>query len=80
MRLENDKLIQHQNMKQKLQYHVKIKKENNELKEEIRALREMILQLQQSHGLPITHFAPVGGASDKENLSAVPNGPPPSDV
>ena len=40
LRSENAKLIQHQNMKQKLQYHVKIKEENNDLKREVRELRE----------------------------------------
>lgn len=46
VRAENDKLIQHQNIKQKLQYHVKIKKENNDLKEEITALRDELLRAQ----------------------------------
>lgn len=42
---ENDKLVQHQNAKQKLQYHVKIKQENNDLKEEIRLLKEELIKL-----------------------------------
>ncbi len=37
---ENDKLAQHHNLKQKLQYHVKIKQENNELQEELSRCRE----------------------------------------
>jgi kinesin family protein 15 len=37
---ENERLIQHQNMKQKLQYHVKIKQENNELREMLRICKE----------------------------------------
>lgn len=35
LRSENEKLMQHQNLKQKLQYHLKIKQENNELQEEL---------------------------------------------
>lgn len=46
LRLENDKFIQHQNAKQKLQYHVKIKQENNDLKEEIKAVKEELLKHQ----------------------------------
>ena len=44
---ENERLIQHQNMKQKLQYHVKIKQENNELKEMLRQCREESSALRQ---------------------------------
>lgn len=40
LRGENDKLIQHSNLKQKLQYHIKIKQENNDLKEELRIVKE----------------------------------------
>lgn len=40
LRTENDKLLQHQNLKQKLQYHLKIKQENNELQEELAKCRE----------------------------------------
>lgn len=40
LRAENDKLAQHHNLKQKLQYHVKIKQENNELQEELAKCRE----------------------------------------
>lgn len=40
LRAENDKLAQHHNLKQKLQYHVKIKQENNELQEELARCRE----------------------------------------
>ena len=42
---ENDKLVQHQNLKQKLQYHVKIKQENNDLKEEVRHVREELTKI-----------------------------------
>jgi len=38
---ENEKMIQHANTKQKLQYHVKIKQENNSLREEIMALKRV---------------------------------------
>lgn len=40
LRSENDKLTQHQNLKQKLQYHLKIKQENNELQEELARCRD----------------------------------------
>ena len=43
LRDENDKLTQHQNLKQKLQYHLKIKQENNELQEELTKCREELL-------------------------------------
>lgn len=33
LELENAKLVGHQNFKQKIQYHVKLKVENNELRE-----------------------------------------------
>lgn len=39
---ENDKLMQHNNFKQKLQYHVKIKQENNELREEVARLQSLL--------------------------------------
>lgn len=40
LKQENERLIQHHNMKQKLQYHVKIKQENNDLKELLRVSKE----------------------------------------
>lgn len=43
----NDQLTQHGNSKQKIQYHIKIKQENNELKEEIQALKEENQRLKQ---------------------------------
>lgn len=36
---DNAKLIQHHNAKQKLHYHVKIKEENNRLKQELQAVQ-----------------------------------------
>jgi hypothetical protein len=39
---DNAKLIQHHNSKQKLHYHVKIKEENNQLKQEIQALQQQL--------------------------------------
>lgn len=48
LRHENDKLIQHHNLKQKLQYHVKIKQENNDLKTELMAAKEEIARLTNS--------------------------------
>jgi kinesin family member 15 len=45
LRAENEKLTQHQNLKQKLQYHVKIKQENNELQEELGRCREELLAM-----------------------------------
>lgn len=53
LRMENEKLIQHQNMKQKLQYHVKIKKENNDLKQEITLLREELAKMKPRVSSPI---------------------------
>lgn len=47
LRRENDKLIQHSNVKQKLQYHLQIKEENNHFREEIRQLREELKRLGQ---------------------------------
>lgn len=47
LRRENDKLIQHTNVKQKLQYHLQIKEENNHFREEIRQLREELTRLSQ---------------------------------
>lgn len=47
LRRENDKLIQHSNVKQKLQYHLQIKEENNHFREEIRQLREELTRLGQ---------------------------------
>ena len=45
LRSENDKLSQHQNLKQKLQYHLKIKQENNELQEELAKCRDDLIQV-----------------------------------
>lgn len=45
LRSENDKLTQHQNLKQKLQYHLKIKQENNELQEELAKCRDELMQI-----------------------------------
>ncbi|CAH1270481.1 KIF15 [Branchiostoma lanceolatum] len=42
--IENTKLVGHQNPHQKIQLHVAIKKENNELKEEIGKLRKQLWQ------------------------------------
>ncbi|XP_078608781.1 kinesin-like protein KIF15 isoform X2 [Branchiostoma floridae x Branchiostoma japonicum] len=42
--MENTKLVGHQNPHQKIQLHVAIKKENNELKEEISKLRKQLWQ------------------------------------
>ena len=47
LKQENERLIQHHNMKQKLQYHVKIKQENNDLKELLRVSQEKNLSLKQ---------------------------------
>lgn len=47
LRHENDKLVQHGNIKQKLQYHVAIKEENNAFREEIKQLREELTRLRQ---------------------------------
>lgn len=47
LRRENDKLIQHTNVKQKLQYHLQIKEENNHFREEIRQLREELTRYGQ---------------------------------
>lgn len=47
LRRENDKLIQHTNVKQKLQYHLQIKEENNHFREDIRQLREELTRLNQ---------------------------------
>jgi chromosome segregation ATPase len=44
---ENDKLIKHSNMKQKLQYHVQIKEENNQFRVEIKHLRDELARLAQ---------------------------------
>ena len=54
LRQENERLIQHQNVKQKLQYHVKIKQENNDLRESLRVLKEEHSAMQaklREHGL-----------------------------
>lgn len=44
-RNENDRLCQHGNMKQKLQYHLQIKGENNQFREEIRLLRDELSRM-----------------------------------
>lgn len=49
LREEIDKLVQHHNTRQKLQYHVKIKQENNDLREDLRSLREEIGKITQSN-------------------------------
>ena len=53
---ENDKLVQHQNAKQKLQYHVKIKQENNDLKEEIKLLKEELIKISSLTTSTATHL------------------------
>src|SRR5690349_8932138 len=60
LRAENEKFIQHANNKQKIQYHVKIKKENNDLKAEIVRLMEVdrrisTLRLTKSHASNTDH-------------------------
>ena len=46
---ENQDLVQHQNFKQKLQYHVKIKKENNDLRLENTLLQEELLKFKKKY-------------------------------
>lgn len=43
LKSDNDKLTQHQNIKQKLQYHLKVKQETNELKEELTKCRDELM-------------------------------------
>ena len=47
LKVENDKLLQHHNMRQKLQYHIKIKQENNDLREELKTLRDELSKAAQ---------------------------------
>lgn len=48
LRSENDQFLQPQNLKQKIQYHAKVKQENNELREDLHVLREELGRLQQT--------------------------------
>lgn len=49
LRSENDQLLQPHNLRQKIQYHTKVKQENNELREDLHVLREEINRLQQTN-------------------------------
>ena len=49
LKKENEEFVQHQNFKQKLQYHVKIKKENNELREENAHLLDEVTRLKRKY-------------------------------
>lgn len=49
LKSENDQLLQPHNLKQKIQYHTKIKQENNELREDLHVLREEVNKLQQTN-------------------------------
>lgn len=49
LRSENDRLLQPHNLKQKIQYHTKVKQENNELREDLHILREEASRLQQTN-------------------------------
>ncbi|XP_071959413.1 kinesin-like protein KIF15 [Antedon mediterranea] len=44
LRTENTKLVGHQNLKQKIQHHIQIKKENNHLREEVARLNAELLK------------------------------------
>ena len=46
LRRGNDRLVQHNNLKQKLHYHVKVKQENNELREEVTRLQALLSKSQ----------------------------------
>jgi kinesin family member 15 len=48
LKKENDKLVQHNNLKQKLHYHVRVKQENNELREEVARLQNLLSKHQLS--------------------------------
>lgn len=45
LRQENERLLQHHNLKQKVQYHLRIKHENNDLKEQLQRVQEAYLRL-----------------------------------
>lgn len=62
VRRENDKLTQHSNLKQKLQYHMQIKEENNQFREEIRSLREELARLGQRN-IEISHAHGINSGS-----------------
>ena len=49
LRSENDQLLQPHNLRQKIQYHTKVKQENNELREDLHILREETSRLQQTN-------------------------------
>ena len=73
LRDENDKLTQHQNVKQKLQYHLKIKQENNELQDEISKLKDELLSIKSKHEAVVTVLSEIS-KSNLLNLTAVSNG------
>ena len=69
LRDENDKLTQHQNVKQKLQYHLKIKQENNELQDEISKLKDELVSIKSKHETVLSVLSEIG-KSNLVNLSS----------
>lgn len=74
LREENDKLTQHQNLKQKLQYHLKIKQENNELQEELAKCREELLAVKSKQDAYLALFNEIKGTiNSKGSLDKIIN-------
>lgn len=67
LRSENDKLTQHQNLKQKLQYHLKIKQENNELQEELTKCRDELMQIKTKQDTLINVLSDIKVAATAVN-------------
>lgn len=69
LRDENDKLTQHQNVKQKLQYHLKIKQENNELQDELAKLKDELMAIRSKHEAVVNVLTEIA-RSNQLNLTA----------
>lgn len=85
---ENHKLVSHHNARQKIQYHIKVKEQNNQLLEQVRCLSEKnvkIKRMNEKLRLMLKENVPLNGdpssaSSDHERTkpASVPSSSPPA--